>query len=349
MNSGTTSSRRSRSGGRRTVRPSRRASRSGAEAPGARRLHQRVLPGDDHPHVDRHRPRLAQRLDLTLLEHAQQLRLQRKRQIRHLVEQQRPPSALRKNPGLARSAPVNAPRRWPNSSLSASPSGSAAQFTATSGPVRPLHRWSAPAAISLPVPVSPSSTIGRSLVAARCRGASAAASAPPPQTPGRDLAERAGVGRDDSDPAAEPDDVARSERRGTDQPPVDPDTVAAPEVGDEGAPASSRRRAAWRRETSLPDSSIAQDGSRPITRSPGSSPASAVGSCHRGNNQASTGTVPALAGLCELGPDTVVAAHFGHCRSIHNTSVLPRTHRRAARIVDPASRNDAIRRLFPAR
>ena len=73
-------------------------------------------------------------------------------------------------------------------------------------------------------------------------------------------------------------------------------------------PASSRRRAAWRRETSLPDSSIAQDGSRPITRSPASSPASGVGSCHRGNSQASTSTVARARRSGELGPDTVVAA-----------------------------------------
>jgi len=42
-----------------------------------------------------------------------------------------PPSASSKRPFLSRSAPVNAPRTWPNSSLSSSPSGMPPQFTGT--------------------------------------------------------------------------------------------------------------------------------------------------------------------------------------------------------------------------
>ena len=44
-----------------------------------------------------------------------------------------PPFAAAKRPMRSRSAPVNAPRTWPNSSLSSSSSGIAPQFTATNG------------------------------------------------------------------------------------------------------------------------------------------------------------------------------------------------------------------------
>ena len=58
-----------------------------------------------------------------------------------------------KAPGARRVAPVKAPRTWPNSSLSSSPSGSAPQSTATKGPLRrALASWMARAASSLPVP-----------------------------------------------------------------------------------------------------------------------------------------------------------------------------------------------------
>ena len=76
----------------------------------------------------------ADALELVLLEHAQQLRLQRERPCRR---SRRGRSCRR---GVARTcrcvaaiAPVNAPRSWPNSSLSSSVSGIAAQFTATNG------------------------------------------------------------------------------------------------------------------------------------------------------------------------------------------------------------------------
>ena len=52
---------------------------------------------------------------------------------------------------------MNAPRRWPNSSLSSRVSGSAAQLTARNGPsARVLAPWMPRATSSLPVPVSPS-------------------------------------------------------------------------------------------------------------------------------------------------------------------------------------------------
>ena len=44
-----------------------------------------------------------------------------------------PPSATSNRPRRSRSAPVNAPRTWPNSSLSSSGSGTALQLIATNG------------------------------------------------------------------------------------------------------------------------------------------------------------------------------------------------------------------------
>jgi hypothetical protein len=53
-------------------------------------------------------------------------------------------------------APVKAPFTWPKSSLSSTPSFSAAQLTGRKGaPARVLRRWSARATSSLPVPLSP--------------------------------------------------------------------------------------------------------------------------------------------------------------------------------------------------
>ena len=51
---------------------------------------------------------------------------------------------------------MKAPFAWPNSSLSISSSGIAAQFTSTNGPAaRWLWAWIARATSSLPVPFSP--------------------------------------------------------------------------------------------------------------------------------------------------------------------------------------------------
>ena len=53
-------------------------------------------------------------------------------------------------------APVNEPLRWPNSSLSSSSAGMAAQFRRMNGlPARLLFWWIASAISSLPVPFSP--------------------------------------------------------------------------------------------------------------------------------------------------------------------------------------------------
>ena len=66
-----------------------------------------------------------------------------------------PPSACSNRPRRRTLAPVKAPRSWPNSSLSSSASGMAAQLTATNRPLRAEARCSARATRSLPAPVSP--------------------------------------------------------------------------------------------------------------------------------------------------------------------------------------------------
>ncbi len=64
-------------------------------------------------------------------------------------------------------APVKAPRSWPNSSLSSRLGGIAPQSTTRNGlSRRGLPRWIASAVTSFPVPVSPSSKMVASLVAA---------------------------------------------------------------------------------------------------------------------------------------------------------------------------------------
>ena len=58
-------------------------------------------------------------------------------------------------------APVNAPRSWPNSSLSIRSSAIAAQLTGTNGRLlRLLWAWSARDTSSLPVPLSPTISTG---------------------------------------------------------------------------------------------------------------------------------------------------------------------------------------------
>ncbi len=67
-----------------------------------------------------------------------------------------PPWASTKMPGRSAWASVKAPRLWPNSSLSSSASGMAAQLTATNGRSRRgLFQWIDFATSSLPVPDSP--------------------------------------------------------------------------------------------------------------------------------------------------------------------------------------------------
>jgi hypothetical protein len=60
-----------------------------------------VRRGDD-AHVERDGPRRAHRSHLALGEHAQELRLQREREVSHLVEQQRAALRLHEQPSLVR-------------------------------------------------------------------------------------------------------------------------------------------------------------------------------------------------------------------------------------------------------
>ena len=79
-----------------------------------------------------------------------------------------PPLAAQNSPALSAVAPLKAPRTWPNSSLSSSASGSAAQLIATSGAeARSLRRWMIVATRLLPVPVSPVMRIGAVVAATR--------------------------------------------------------------------------------------------------------------------------------------------------------------------------------------
>ena len=85
----------------------------------------------DDPDVDVHGFRASEPLDLPLLEHAQQLDLDVERQVADLVEKNRRVSASSKRPICLASAPVNAPFSRPNSSLSMSVLGIAAQLMRT--------------------------------------------------------------------------------------------------------------------------------------------------------------------------------------------------------------------------
>ena len=76
-----------------------------------------------------------------------------------------PSRAARIRPAWSRSAPVKAPRRWPNSWLSSRSRGTAVQLKGTNGlAARSEKSWMARAMISLPVPLSP---VMRTLTLAR--------------------------------------------------------------------------------------------------------------------------------------------------------------------------------------
>jgi hypothetical protein len=107
-------------------------------------------------HVDLDRAPRADRRDLAVLQHAEDLALQLERHVADLVEEDRP-AVRRLELALARrQAPVNAPFSWPNSSLSMSCSGIAAQLTGMNGiRARGESEWIVRATTSLPTPVSP--------------------------------------------------------------------------------------------------------------------------------------------------------------------------------------------------
>ena len=78
-----------------------------------------------------------------------------------------PPSASSIGPRRVRDAPVNAPRSWPNSSLSNTDGAIAAQSTCMNGCRARSTAWSARATTPLPVPLSPSTSTLASLLPTR--------------------------------------------------------------------------------------------------------------------------------------------------------------------------------------
>ncbi len=128
-----------------------------AEAPGLHLGGQVAVGGRHQAHVDLQRLGAAHALELAVLQHPQQLDLQRGGDLADLVEEagcRRRPA--RSGPRGGPAAPVKLPFSWPNSSLSSSVSDSAAQFTLTKGlSLRGDSSCRACAISSLPVPDSP--------------------------------------------------------------------------------------------------------------------------------------------------------------------------------------------------
>ena len=120
----------------------------GAELALLDRLLERLGGGGDDADVHLARLAPADPADLALLEHAEQLGLQVERQVADLVEQQRALVRQLEQAGRSAVAPVNAPFAWPNSSLSSSCSGIAAQLMAVKLALAPAGSsggWRGPA------------------------------------------------------------------------------------------------------------------------------------------------------------------------------------------------------------
>ena len=129
----------------------------GAEAPGGDLLLEVAVGRRDHAHVDLARLRCCRparsRAPGARAAASPACRAAARRSRRGRSCRRRRPRSARCAPS---SAPVKAPRTWPNSSLSTSPAEIAEQFTFTSGRSRRgLRSWIARAISSLPVPVSP--------------------------------------------------------------------------------------------------------------------------------------------------------------------------------------------------
>ena len=110
-----------------------------------------------HAHVDLDGLAAADALDLALLQHAQHLGLRATASMSPISSRNSvPPCACSNLPRRCCVAPVKAPFSWPNSSLSMSSPGMAAQLSFTNGPSLRLEcSWMARAISSLPVPRSP--------------------------------------------------------------------------------------------------------------------------------------------------------------------------------------------------
>jgi len=111
--------------------------------------------GRNHSHIDLVGLVAAHPFEGPFLEESQQLDLCADRQVADLIEKQCSASAISKRPLREATAPVNAPRSWPNSSDSSTPSAKAAQLTLMKGAeARWLSKWMRLAINSLPVPLS---------------------------------------------------------------------------------------------------------------------------------------------------------------------------------------------------
>ena len=109
-----------------------------------------------HTHVDVACPGRSDPLNLAILKDPKKSCLGGWRQFSRLIEKHRSFMGGFKEPGSHLICPVNAPRSWPNNSLSIRVSDTEAQLMAIKGlcALR-LLRWIARATSSLPVPVSP--------------------------------------------------------------------------------------------------------------------------------------------------------------------------------------------------
>ena len=128
----------------------------GAERPLVGLGAQVAVGGGDDADVDLDVFLAAEAAERAALEHAEQGRLHRQRQLADLVQEDRAAVRQLERALLARSAPVKAPRSCPNSCDAISVAGSAPGSTTMNGRfARALNSWMARATSSLPVPVSP--------------------------------------------------------------------------------------------------------------------------------------------------------------------------------------------------
>lgn len=120
------------------------------------RLDDVAVRGGDESDVDMQLLCAADAGEGAVLEKPQQLRLERPARVANLVQKNGPPVRLLDQSPLGAVRPVNAPRSYPNSSLSRRVSGITAQLRRTYGfATRRLRLCRAPAINSLPVPLSP--------------------------------------------------------------------------------------------------------------------------------------------------------------------------------------------------
>ncbi len=105
----------------------------GAKAPFHHLLAQIAVRRRQHPHIDPQAAVIADALNIAILQHAQQFGLQRQRQFADFVKKQGAVIRHLKFTAAVADSPGKCPFTWPNSSLSATLSGSAAQLRYTRG------------------------------------------------------------------------------------------------------------------------------------------------------------------------------------------------------------------------